>query len=246
MSGRFVDRVVIVTGGASGIGAATARRVSREGGSVVVADVQEQLGVEVVAGLAGPGLFQRCDVSSLSDWEALVGVALERFGRIDVVHNNAYTVRLGPTHELSEQEWERQLAVCLKSVFLSVKTCMLHLVEARGVMVNTSSVHASMGFPQHAAYDASKGGISSLTRELAAEYAPHVRVNAVLPGGIDTPAWAGRPQEEFDELARVTPAGRLGTADEVAAAVCFLACDEASYITGVNLVVDGGYTITKG
>jgi NAD(P)-dependent dehydrogenase (short-subunit alcohol dehydrogenase family) len=102
-----------------------------------------------------------------------------------------------------------------------------------------------MGFPQHSAYDASKGGICALTRELAAEYAPHVRVNAVLPGGIDTPAWAGRPQSEFDDFSKVTPAGRLGTADEVAAAVCFLASADGSYVTGASLVVDGGYTITK-
>jgi NAD(P)-dependent dehydrogenase (short-subunit alcohol dehydrogenase family) len=237
--------VAIVTGGASGIGAATARRIAREGGTVIVADVQEELGAEVARSLDGRGRFRRCDVSSLVDWQALAGAALEHFGRIDVVHNNAYTIRLQPTHELSEEEWDRQVAVCLKQVFLSVKTCMTHLVETRGAMVNTSSVHAVMGFPQHSAYDASKGGICALTRELAAEYAPHVRVNAVLPGGIDTPAWTGRPQREFDDFSKVTPAGRLGTADEVAAAVCFLASAEASYVTGASLVVDGGYTITK-
>jgi NAD(P)-dependent dehydrogenase (short-subunit alcohol dehydrogenase family) len=245
VSERFAGKVAIVTGGASGIGAATARRIAREGGSVVVADVQEELGVEVARSLDGRGLFRRCDVSSLADWQALAEAALERFGRIDVVHNNAYTIRLQPTHELSEEDWDRQVAVCLKQVFLSVKTCMTHLVETRGAMVNTSSVHAVMGFPQHSAYDASKGGICALTRELAAEYAPHVRVNAVLPGGIDTPAWAGRPQSEFDDFSKVTPAGRLGTADEVAAAVCFLASADGSYVTGASLVVDGGYTITK-
>jgi NAD(P)-dependent dehydrogenase (short-subunit alcohol dehydrogenase family) len=245
VSERFAGKVAIVTGGASGIGAATARRIAREGGSVVVADVQEELGAEVARSLDGRGVFQRCDVSSLADWRALADGALERFGRIDVVHNNAYIVRLQPTHELSEEDWDRQVAVCLKQVFLSVKTCMTHLVQTRGAMVNTSSVHAVMGFPLHSAYDASKGGICALTRELAAEYAPHVRVNAVLPGGIDTAAWTGRPQSEFDEFSRATPAGRLGTADEVAAAVCFLASADASYVTGASLLVDGGYTITK-
>jgi NAD(P)-dependent dehydrogenase (short-subunit alcohol dehydrogenase family) len=243
---RFAGKVAIVTGGASGIGAATARRITAEGGSVVVADIQIGPGEEVARSLAGRGLFHRCDVSSLADWLALVEATLGRFGRLDIVHNNAYIVKLQPTHELSEEDWDRQVSVCLKQVFLSVKTCMPHLMKSSGVMVNTSSVHAVMAFPLHSAYDASKGGVSSLTRELAAEYAPHVRVNAVLPGGIDTAAWAGRPQSEFDAFSRATPAGRLGTAEEVAAAVCFLASDDASYITGANLVVDGGYTITKG
>jgi NAD(P)-dependent dehydrogenase (short-subunit alcohol dehydrogenase family) len=242
---RFAGRVAIVTGGASGIGAATARRIAAEGGSVVVADVQIGPGEEVARSLGGHGLFQRCDVSSLADWVALADATIGRFGRLDIVHNNAYIVKVHPTHELSEEEWDRQIAVCLKQVFLSVKTCMPHLVASNGAMVNTSSVHAVMGFALHSAYDACKGGISALTRELAAEYAPHVRVNAVLPGGIDTAAWAGRPQSELDGFSRLTPAGRLGTAEEVAAAVCFLASDDASYITGANLVVDGGFTITK-
>lgn len=112
-------------------------------------------------------------------------------------------------------------------------------------MINTSSVHALMGFRRHAAYDAAKGAVSALTRELAADYGPRVRVNAVLPGGILTAAWDHTSAEEREQFARQTPAGRLGRPEEIAAAVCFLASDDASYITGANLVVDGGWSIWK-
>jgi NAD(P)-dependent dehydrogenase (short-subunit alcohol dehydrogenase family) len=146
---------------------------------------------------------------------------------------------------MEEAAWDRQIAVCVKAVFLSVKTCMQHLIESNGVIINTSSVHALMSFRQHPAYDAAKGAISALTRQLAAEYGPQVRVNAVLPGGIRTRAWANHSQEQIEGFARTTVARRLGEPEEIAAAVLFLASDEASYITGVNLPVDGGWSIWK-
>jgi NAD(P)-dependent dehydrogenase (short-subunit alcohol dehydrogenase family) len=245
---RFAGKAAIVTGGASGIGAAAARQLALEGASVAIADIQESRG-EIVASeinaLGGMAFFRRCDVSALADWQALVTEVVRRFGRLDIVHNNAYTITRGPTHELDEAEWDRQIDVCLKQVFLSVKTCMPHLLASGGVIVNTSSVHAVMGFPHHAAYDAAKGAMCAFTRELAAEYGPGVRVNAVLPGGILTPAWDHTTSEEQEHFARQTPAGRLGRPEEIASAVCFLASDDASYITGVSLVVDGGWTITK-
>jgi NAD(P)-dependent dehydrogenase (short-subunit alcohol dehydrogenase family) len=245
---RFVGKVAIVTGAASGIGAATARRLAAEGASVVLADIQDERGERVVAEIVradSKAFYQRCDVSSLADWDAMVAATLGRFGRLDLIHNNAYTIVRGSTHEQAEVDWDRQIAVDLKQVFLSVKAGMTHLLEAEGVMVNTSSVHAVMGFRHDAAYDAAKGGIAALTRSLAAEYGPRVRVNAVLPGAILTPAWDGTTEDERATFAEQAPAKRLGAPEEVAAAVCFLASDDASYITGASLVVDGGWTITK-
>ena len=246
--GRFAGKVAIVTGAASGIGAATARRLATEGADVVIADIQDGTGKTVakdIASSGGSAVYHHCDVSSFSDWQALSEDTVSRFGRLDIVHNNAYTIARGPTHELEEASWDRQIAVSLKQVFLSVKTCIQHLLAAEGTIINTSSVHALLGFRYHAAYDAAKGAICALTRELASEYGPKVRVNAVLPGGILTPAWDHTDADERAEFAAQCPVKRLGRSEEIAAAVCFLASEDASYITGAALVVDGGWSITK-
>jgi NAD(P)-dependent dehydrogenase (short-subunit alcohol dehydrogenase family) len=245
---RFGGKVALVTGGASGIGAATARRMAAEGASVAIGDIDVTQGTETANSIAASGgvaSFHRCDVSALSDWERFVDDVVGRHGRLDVVFANAYAIVRGPTHLMAEDDWDRQVAVCLKQVFLAVRTCIQHLIDAHGVMVCTSSVHALVGFSGDAAYDASKGGVSALVRELASEYAPDVRINAVLPGGILTPAWDDTTEEHRAAFASQTPIRRLGTAEEVAAVVCFLASDDASFVTGANVVVDGGYTATK-
>jgi len=245
---RFAGKVAIVTGAASGIGTATALRLAAEGASVILADIQDGRGEAVASEIraaGGTAFYYHCDVSVLADWHALADRAMRHAGHIDIVHNNAYTEVQGPTHELDERVWDRQIAVCLNSVFLSVKTCMPHLLAAEGVMINTSSVHALFGFRWRAAYGAAKGAICALTRELAAEYGPTVRVNAVVPGAILTQAWNDPTIAQQEEQARQIVARRLGRPEEVAAAVCFLASSDASYITGTHVVVDGGWSIWK-
>ncbi len=244
---QFEEKVAIVTGAASGIGAATARRLASEGARVVVADVRDEQGEALVRELVGRGheaIYRHCDVATMQDWQALGARVLTRFGCLDIVVNNAYTLVTAPAHELPEDAWDRQIAVCLKQVYLSVRVCMPALQSSGGSMVNISSVHALVGVAGHPAYAAAKGAICALTRQLAVEYGPEVRVNAVLPGAIDTPASAFTPETRA-EFERHLVARRIGRPEEVAAVACFLASADASYVTGAALVVDGGWTITK-
>ncbi|QGV77016.1 SDR family NAD(P)-dependent oxidoreductase [Streptomyces ficellus] len=245
---RFTGRTAVVTGAASGIGAASAVRLAAEGAAVVIADIAADAGTalaEKIRANGGRAGFVRCDVSSEQEWIRLRDRTHEMFGPVDLVHGNAFVHTDAPAHELQGSAWDRELAVNLKAVYLAVRTFLDDLRANRGSFVATSSVHALCGLPGHPAYAAAKGGMCALVRQLAVEYGPDVRFNSVLPGPILTEHW--RAVDEDDRLlsARATALGRLGYPEEVAAAVAFLASDDASYITGTSLTVDGGWTVKK-
>jgi NAD(P)-dependent dehydrogenase (short-subunit alcohol dehydrogenase family) len=243
---RFDGRVAVVTGGASGIGEACVRRFAAEGATVVVADVDEERGQDVAEDIpGGRGAFIRCDVSDGAAWRALREQVLERWNRLDVLHSNAFVQIPAAAHELDEMDWRRMLDVNLTAAYLGTKALVDLLAEAKGSIVLTSSVNAYVGRPGRPAYAASKAGLSALGRQLAVEYGPQVRVNTVVPGAILTPPWEAVPQAHHGATASATAAARLGEPDEVAAAVAFLASSDASYITGVDLVVDGGWMVVK-
>ncbi|MFE5136280.1 SDR family NAD(P)-dependent oxidoreductase [Streptomyces fagopyri] len=244
---RFTGRTAVVTGAASGIGAATAARLAQEGAAVVLADIDEERGraeAERITEEGGRARFVRTDVADEDDWRRVVDAA-HSFGPVDLLVSNAYTVDVRPAHELSLASWRRQLDVNLTAGFLGVRAVLPDLRDRGGAVVLTSSVHAHKGIPGHPAYAASKGALLSLCGQLAVEYGPEVRVNAVLPGPILTAAWDRVPPEERERSVAETAARRFGTPAEVAAAIAFLGSDEASYITGSHLLVDGGWSVLK-
>jgi NAD(P)-dependent dehydrogenase (short-subunit alcohol dehydrogenase family) len=246
---RFGGRVAVITGAAAGIGAATARRLAGEGAQVVVTDIDDDRGMAVTAGIGaddGRASYWHLDVTSGAEWEALAAHVETTWGRLDVLHSNAgRALAVKPADQLTEQEWQGQLAVSLTAAWQGVRVFAGLLRRARGAIVLTSSVHALVGLPGHAAYAAAKGALCSLGRQLAVEYGPDVRVNTVLPGPVLTSAWDGIPESDREASMKATVAGRLGDPSEVAAAVAFLASDDASFITGASLVVDGGWSVVR-
>jgi NAD(P)-dependent dehydrogenase (short-subunit alcohol dehydrogenase family) len=237
----------IITGGAHGIGAATARLLSSTAQHhIIIADIDEPRATALAAELTAGGSSAEAavlDVADTGSWQALREHCDTTGKRVGVIVNNAYTTTRGPSHELDDAVWNRQIEVILGGVHRSVRTFHDHL-EQGGAIVNVASVHAIAGWAGHSAYAAAKGGVLALTRQLAVEYGPSVRVNAVIPGAIETRAWDGLIDDDGRTALNASiVAERFGTPEEVAAAIVFLAGDGASYITGASLVIDGGLTI---
>ena len=252
VSGRFDGKAAIVTGSSSGIGKAIALQLAREGAAVCGAANRNTDGGRATAreiqDAGGRGLFVQADVSVSGDCERLVAEALAAFGRVDVLVNNAGITRSSPLQEMTESFWDQVLDTNQKSAYLLSRLAVADMLRRGwGSVINISSVHASATHAGHAAYAASKAGLCGLTRALACEFgARGVRFNCILPGQIDTSLYPRRPDREVDRRTwqprrndlQITK--RAGSPDEVAAAVCFLASEAASYVNGATLAVDGG------
>ncbi|MBW3017391.1 SDR family oxidoreductase [Candidatus Woesearchaeota archaeon] len=238
--------VAIVTGARQGIGKGIALALAKEGCNVVVSDLVVddcQKVVDEIKQLGADALAVKCDVSNKSEVDAMVKSAIEKFGKIDVLVNNAGIFPFKPFMDMAEQDWDKVLSVNLKSVYLCSQAAAKEMKNG-GRIVNISSIASLIGFPQLAHYCASKGGINGLTRALSLELAPKIRVNAVAPGAIDTPgASAGANPQVLEQTVAATPLKRMGRPEDIANAVVFLASEKSDFVTGAVLVVDGGMTV---
>ncbi len=242
------DRVAIVTGAGQGIGREVFLQLAQAGAKVVLIDVSDKVFdvLREIRGFGGDGLAIKCDVSRWEDVQAAVNQVLDKFGRIDILVNNAGIYPFKPFTEMGEQDWDKVLDVNLKGVFNFTRAVLPRMIEQRrGKIINISSIAGSVvGFPNLVHYSASKAGIIGFTRALALETAQYgITVNAISPGPIETPGIGVLSKEAYEQVRRAIPLGRFGKPEEVAYLVLFLASDKSDFITGQNIVIDGGYTI---
>jgi meso-butanediol dehydrogenase/(S,S)-butanediol dehydrogenase/diacetyl reductase len=236
-------KVAIVTGGSSGIGKAVVERLSWEGAEVVIADVDEEKGMAVANEVGAE--FMECDVSSFEDVDDVVERTVEMFGKLDIMVNNAGIGSVHGIEEMDIEEYRQTIEIDLDGVMYGCKAATSHLKETEGCIINMASIYGLVGDVGSTAYNAAKGGVVNLTRSVADDLAQYnVRVNSVCPGFVDTPMTEDlKEDEEFmAHIENMTPLGRMADPEEIASVVTFLASDEASYVTGVNMPVDGGWT----
>jgi len=242
---RFEGKVALVTGGASGIGLATVEGLAAEGGVVVIADVQDDKGQQVAERLSGQGRkvsYKHLDVSSEAEWEKVIGEVVAEHGALHILVNNAGIGDNEAIEVTSKETYDRVIAITQTSVFLGHKAASAALkASGNGAVVNTSSMFGIVGgFGTSPAYHAAKGAVRLLTKSTALAWAKEgVRVNSIHPGFVDTPILG---ETDRKMLADITPMGRIARPEELAAGILFLASDDASFMTGAELVIDGGYT----
>lgn len=237
-------KIAIVTGGASGIGLATAKKLLSEGAKVVLVDWNLDVS-DIARSLNEDAMGIRCDVSREEDVKKCVSEVIEKFGHIDYLVANA-GIGGGPNkaHEVSLEEWNKVIAVNQTGIFLMNKYVISEMLKSGGgAIVNTSSMYGLVGTTMSFAYSASKGAINQMTRSLALTYArDNIRVNAIAPGYVDTPILASVPKDMKDAMANQLPIGRLGEDTEIANLICYLLSDNATFITGAIVPIDGGFT----
>lgn len=253
--GVLDGKVAIVTGGASGIGEAAVRLFARSGARVLIGDIDRGGGGRVAADVVGDGgvaAFRATDVAQSAEVKALVTEAVDRWGRLDIIFNNAgVAAREGGIADSDEDEFDRTIAVDLKGVYLGIKHAVPAMAESGGgSIISTSSICGLVGFPSLGAYSASKAGVLALTRVAAVEYAGRgIRANAICPGIIATPMsfadvrMGQSPEDVTAAMSRMQPTRRTGAAEDIAQAALWLAGDASSFVTGQEIVVDGGYVI---
>ena len=250
-SGRVTKKVALITGAASGIGRATAVLFAREGSALALADINAEAGQHVAEQIAQAGgrvFFEPMDVTQAADCERLVERVIREFGRIDVLFNNAGIIRRATVLDLSEDDWDRVMAVNVKSIYLLSREVIPHMQKAGGgTIINTASGWGLTGGAKAAVYCASKGAVVLLTKAMAIDHGPHnIRVNCICPGDTDTGMLREEARQLGEESSRFLaesakrPLGRVGTPEEIAQAALYLASDASSFVTGTALVVDGG------
>jgi 3-oxoacyl-[acyl-carrier protein] reductase len=245
---RLADRTAIITGGARGIGRATAQRFAAEGAAVMLADMETDAGREAVSSIedeGGTAAFTEMDVTDLDQANAVAEATVERFGGIDVLVNNAGITRDATLTKMSEDDFDAVVDVNLKGVFNCTKAALPHLTESdSGRILNAASIVGRYGNFGQTNYVATKSGVIGMTKTWARELGREdVTVNAVAPGFVDTDMMETVPDKVIDDLTDQTPLGRLGDPEDIADAYCFLASDEAAFITGAVLAVDGGLVL---
>ncbi len=249
----LTGKTAIVTGGASGIGLATAQLLAEEGAAVVIADINQEQGEQAqqnINAARGRSVFVPCNVARAEDCQRAVQAALEKFGRLDIVFNNAGIIRRADVTGTTEDEWDRVMAVNVKSIFLMSKYAVPEIVkQGGGAIVNTSSGWGIKGGRNAVSYCASKGAVVNMTRAMAIDHGPqNIRVNCICPGDTDTPMLRneaqqlGQAEDQFLAEAKERPLNRYAQPMEIAQAVLYLVSDAASYVTGAVLAVDGGGT----